>query len=78
LILAPPTSRQASRKAYTITAGLGWLGLPADKATVDIDEVSVQSELLEMGEETGLDTSPETDLVELATCSPPLTTTRLC
>lgn len=56
MILAPPISSQASRKAYTVTAGLGWLGLPADKATVDIDEVSVQSELLEIGEETGLDT----------------------
>ena len=47
---------QTAWKAYTVTAGLGWLGLPADKATVDIDEVSVQSELLEIGEETGLDT----------------------
>ena len=43
LILAPPISRQTSRKAYTVKAGLGWLGLPADKATVDIDEVNVQS-----------------------------------
>lgn len=43
MILAPPISRQTSRKAYTVKAGLGWLGLPADKATVDIDEVNVQS-----------------------------------
>ncbi len=35
--------------AYTLTSGLGWFGLPTDKAVVDIDEVSVQSELFEMG-----------------------------
>ncbi len=37
--------------AYTLTSGLGWFGLPTDKAVVDIDEVSVQSELFEMGGE---------------------------
>lgn len=38
--------------AYTLNAGLGWFGLPTDKATVDIDEVTVQTELFEIGEET--------------------------
>jgi H+/Cl- antiporter ClcA len=37
--------------AYTLTSGLGWFGLPTDKAVVDIDEVSVQSELFELGGE---------------------------
>lgn len=37
---------------YTATAGLGWFGLPAEKATVDIDEVTVREELFELGEET--------------------------
>ncbi len=37
--------------AYTLTSGLGWFGLPTDKAVVDIDEVSVQSGLFEMGGE---------------------------
>lgn len=38
--------------AYTLTAGLGWFGLPTEKATVDIDEVTVQTELFEIGEDT--------------------------
>ena len=38
--------------AYTTTVGLGWFGLPVDKAVVDIDEVTVQSELFEIGEDT--------------------------
>ncbi len=37
--------------AYTLHSGLGWFGLPTDKATVDINEVSVQSELFEIGAE---------------------------
>ncbi len=37
--------------AYTLHSGLGWFGLPTDKAIVDIDEVSVQSELFEIGAE---------------------------
>lgn len=36
--------------AHTVTNGLGWFGFPTDHATVDIDEVSVQSELFEFGE----------------------------
>jgi Na+/H+ antiporter NhaA len=32
--------------AYTLTAGLGWFGLPASKSVVDIDDTSVQTELL--------------------------------
>lgn len=32
--------------AYTLTSGLGWFGLPASKSVVDIDDVSVQTELL--------------------------------
>jgi H+/Cl- antiporter ClcA len=36
--------------AYTVTAGLGWFGLPTEQAVVDIDEVSVRSELFEVGE----------------------------
>jgi H+/Cl- antiporter ClcA len=35
--------------AYTLTAGLGWFGLPSERTVVDIDEISVQSELFEMG-----------------------------
>lgn len=38
--------------SYTLTAGLGWFGLPTDKATVDIDEVTVQTEVFEIGEDT--------------------------
>jgi H+/Cl- antiporter ClcA len=34
---------------YTLTAGVGWFGLPVDGAVVDIDEVRVQSELFELG-----------------------------
>jgi stage V sporulation protein SpoVS len=37
--------------AYTLHSGLGWFGLPTDKAIVDIDEVTVQSELFEIGAE---------------------------
>lgn len=36
--------------AYTLNAGLGWLGLPAEKTQVDIDDPSVQTELFELGE----------------------------
>ena len=35
--------------AYTLNSGLGWFGLPTEKAVVDIDEVSVRSELFELG-----------------------------
>lgn len=38
--------------SYTLSAGLGWFGLPTDKAAVDIDEVTVQTELFEIGEDT--------------------------
>lgn len=36
--------------AYTLTAGLGWFGLPTDQVVVDIDDSRVQSELFEVGE----------------------------
>lgn len=36
---------------YTLNSGLAWGGLPTEKAIVDIDEVTVQSELFEMGGE---------------------------
>ena len=36
--------------AYTLTAGLGWFGLPTEQVVVDIDDSSVQSELFEVGE----------------------------
>jgi H+/Cl- antiporter ClcA len=35
--------------AYTLTAGVGWFGLPVDGAVVDIDDIKVQSELFELG-----------------------------
>ena len=35
--------------AYTLNSGLGWFGLPSEKAVVDIDDVSVQRELFELG-----------------------------
>ncbi|GMQ98625.1 MAG: hypothetical protein BMS9Abin17_1146 [Acidimicrobiia bacterium] len=35
--------------AYTLNAGLGWFGLPSDKMVVDIDDISVQSEIFELG-----------------------------
>jgi H+/Cl- antiporter ClcA len=35
--------------AYTLTAGLGWFGLPAESMVVDIEDASVQSELFELG-----------------------------
>jgi H+/Cl- antiporter ClcA len=38
--------------SYTTTAGLGWFGLPVENATVDIDEVTVQAEVFEIGEDT--------------------------
>jgi H+/Cl- antiporter ClcA len=38
--------------AYTVTVGLGWFGIPQDKVTVDISEVSVQTELFEIGGES--------------------------
>jgi hypothetical protein len=37
--------------AYTLHAGLGWFGLPTDKAIVDIDEATIQTELFELGAE---------------------------
>ncbi|MGI9665732.1 MAG: chloride channel protein [Acidimicrobiia bacterium] len=47
--------------AYTATAGLGWFGLPIDKARVDIDEVTVQTELFEIGEDTTSATAGDGD-----------------
>ena len=41
--------------AYTLTSGLGWFGIPVDKTIVDIDEVSVQSELFDVGGEIETD-----------------------
>lgn len=41
--------------AYTVTSGLGWFGFPTDHTTVDIDEVSVQSELFDLGEAEPID-----------------------
>lgn len=38
--------------AYTVTVGLGWFGLPQAHTKVDISEVSVQTELFEIGGET--------------------------
>jgi hypothetical protein len=35
--------------AYTLNSGMGWFGLPVEKAVVDIDDIHVQSELFEMG-----------------------------
>jgi H+/Cl- antiporter ClcA len=43
--------------AYTLTSGLGWFGIPVDKTVVDIDEVSVQSELFDVGGEVATDDS---------------------
>jgi H+/Cl- antiporter ClcA len=43
--------------AYTLTSGLGWFGIPVDKTVVDIDEVSVQSELFDVGGEVETDDS---------------------
>jgi H+/Cl- antiporter ClcA len=43
--------------AYTLNSGLGWFGLPTQKAVVDIDEVSVQSELFDIGGEIEADDS---------------------
>lgn len=37
--------------AFTLTSGLGWFGLPTDKAVVDIDEATVQTELFTVSEE---------------------------
>jgi hypothetical protein len=37
--------------AYTLTVGVGWFGLPASRAVVDIDDVSVQSEMFSVSEE---------------------------
>ena len=38
--------------SYTLTAGVGWFGLPTDRAVVDIDEVtSTQTELFAVGDE---------------------------
>lgn len=35
--------------AYALNSGLGWFGLPSEKAVMDIDDISVQSELFELG-----------------------------
>lgn len=43
--------------AYTLTSGLGWFGLPVEKAVVDIDDSSVQEELFEMGADLTSDDS---------------------
>ncbi|GMQ86353.1 MAG: hypothetical protein BMS9Abin07_1927 [Acidimicrobiia bacterium] len=43
--------------AYTLTSGLGWFGIPVDRTVVDIDEVSVQSELFDVGGEVATDDS---------------------
>lgn len=43
--------------AYTLTSGLGWFGIPVDRTVVDIDEVSVQSELFDVGGEVETDDS---------------------
>ena len=37
--------------AYTLNSGVGWFGLPVEKAVVDIDDIHVQSELFELGAE---------------------------
>jgi hypothetical protein len=37
--------------AYTLTAGLGWFGLPTERAAVDIDEVTVQAQLFTVSDE---------------------------
>jgi H+/Cl- antiporter ClcA len=37
--------------AYTLNSGMGWFGLPAERAVVDIDDIHVQSELFELGAE---------------------------
>lgn len=42
--------------AYTLNSGLGWFGLPSQNTVVDIDEVSVQTELFDLGGE--VDTDP--------------------
>ena len=41
----------------TTTSGLGWFGIPLDQTVVDIDEVSVQSELFDVGGEVEADDS---------------------
>jgi H+/Cl- antiporter ClcA len=43
--------------AYTLTSGLGWFGIPVDKTVVDINEVSVQSELFDVGGDVATDDS---------------------
>jgi H+/Cl- antiporter ClcA len=35
--------------SYTLTAGMGWFGLPVESTVVDIDEIKVQTELFELG-----------------------------
>jgi H+/Cl- antiporter ClcA len=35
--------------AYTLTVGIGWFGLPTEEVVIDIADVSVQSELFELG-----------------------------
>ncbi len=35
--------------AYTLNSGMGWFGLPTERAVVDIDDIHVQSELFELG-----------------------------
>ena len=45
--------------AYTLTAGLGWFGLPTDQVVVDIDDARVQTELFDVAEAGAEDTEQE-------------------
>ena len=46
--------------AYTLTAGLGWFGLPTDQAVVDIDDTRVRTELFDVAEAGTEDTNDAT------------------
>jgi hypothetical protein len=46
--------------AYTLTAGLGWFGLPTDQVVVDIDDARVQTELFDVAEAGVEDTNDAT------------------
>ena len=46
--------------AYTVTAGLGWFGLPTDQAVVDIDDAKVRTELFDVAEAGTEDTDENT------------------
>lgn len=46
--------------AYTLTAGLGWFGLPTDQAVVDIDDARVRTELFDVAEAGTEDTNDAT------------------